>query len=151
MTVFNCCSLKDGNISVYSSDPLPTFNDFPRTTNRTTNSLYTLLWTARRLAAVQRCPVVPNPPQTAPSTAKSRLASSITMMMFLPPISKLQCLKSGAQVFEMTRPTSVDPVKLTTGTSLLAVNAAPTVDPLPPTRLTTPRGTPASVSTCTRL
>ena len=37
-----------------------------------------------RLAAVQRCPVVPNPPQMHPSSASSRLASSSTMMQFLP-------------------------------------------------------------------
>src|SRR6267143_5552137 len=135
ITVFNCCSLMHGPMSVSTSSPLPTFSDRARATKRSTNSLYTLLCTATRLAAVHRCPDVPKPPQTAPSTAKSRLASSMTMMMFLPPISKLQCLKSGAQVFEMTRPISVDPVKLTTGTSLFAVNAAPTVDQLPPTRL----------------
>src|SRR5260370_20976730 len=51
----------------------------------------------------------------------------------------------------MTRPTPVEPVKLTTGTSRFPVIAEPTVDPLPLTRFTTPRGTPASFSTCTRL
>src|SRR5579859_6860460 len=81
-----------------------------------------LLWTATRLAAVQRWPVVPNPPQTAPSTARSRLASSMTMMIFLPPISRLQCLKDGAQASAISRPTAVEPVKLITGTSSLAAN-----------------------------
>ncbi len=33
-----------------------------------------------RLVAVQRWPVVPNAPQSAPSRARSRLASSITIM-----------------------------------------------------------------------
>ena len=37
--------------------------------------------------AVHRWPVVPKPPQTAPSTAKSRFASSMTMIAFFPPIS----------------------------------------------------------------
>src|SRR6266849_2301302 len=151
ITVFNCDSLMHGPISVEASSPLPTLSDFTRSTNRSTKSLYKLLWTATRLAAVQRCPLVPKPPQTAPSTAKSRLASSITMMMFFPPISRLQCLNSGAQVCEMTRPTSVEPVKLTTGTSRFPAMVAPTRDPLPLTKFSTPRGTPASVSTCTRL
>src|SRR5258708_3924628 len=82
------------------------------------------LCTAMRLAAVQRCPVVPNPPQIAPSTARSRLASSITMMMFLPPISRLQCLNSGAHASPMSRPTTREPLKLITGTSRCAAHGA---------------------------
>src|SRR6266436_5327288 len=104
-----------------------------------------------RLAAVQRWPVVPKPPQMAPSTARSRLASSITMMMFLPPISRLQCLNSGAHASAMSRPTAVEPVKLTTGTARCSANGAPALGPLPLTRFTTPAGTPASARICTRL
>ena len=62
---------------------------------------------------MQRWPVVPKPPQMAPSTARSRLASSITMMMFLPPISRWHFLNVGAQAMLTMRPTSVEPVKLT--------------------------------------
>src|SRR2546425_419949 len=47
--------------------------------------------------------------------------------------------------------TPVEPLKLTTGTSRLPARVAPTVDPLPLTKFTTPRGMPAWVSTCTRL
>src|SRR4029077_2199948 len=79
ITVFNCDSLMHGPISDDASSPLPTFRDFTLATNRSTNPLSTLLCTAPRLAAVQRCPDVPKPPQTAPSTTKSRLALSITM------------------------------------------------------------------------
>ena len=42
-------------------------------------------------------PLVPNPPHTAPSTARSKFASSITIMMFLPPISRWHFLNDGAQ------------------------------------------------------
>src|SRR2546428_805745 len=105
----------------------------------------------RGRAAVQGCPVVPNPPQIAPSTAKSRLASSITIMTFLPPISRQTCLNVSAQAFETWRPTSVEPVKDTTRTSECVIKAWPTSPPPPATKFTTPRGTPASSRTFTRL
>src|SRR3990172_4274046 len=97
-----------------------------------------------RLAAVHLWPVVPNPPQIAPSTAKSILASSITMMAFLPPISRLQCLKLGAQVSETVFPTAVEPVKETNFTSGCFIRGIPTPAPEPKMMLTTPLGMPAS-------
>src|SRR5579884_3659499 len=103
-----------------------------------------------RLAAVQRWPVVPNPPQRQPSTARSRLASSRTMITFLPPISRLQCLKAEAQDSETLRPTAVDPVNETSRTSGSAASGWPTSLPLPVTRLTTPGGAPASWRMWTR-
>src|SRR3984957_16770556 len=109
-----------------------------------------LLCTATRLAAVHRWPVVPNPPHTAPSTARSRFASSNTMMMFLPPISSEQCLNSGAQACAINFPTAVDPVKLITGASRCDASGAPAFGPSPLTRFTTPGGNPASASVCTR-
>jgi hypothetical protein len=66
------------------------------------------------------------------------------MMMFLPPISRWQCLKAGAQASETLRPTSVDPVKETIGTSLWLMSGAPTWVPPPVTMFTTPLGRPAS-------
>jgi len=54
---------------------------------------------------------------TAPSTASSRFASSITMMMFLPPISRWHGLNEEAQAWLTRRPVSVEPVKLTAATS----------------------------------
>src|SRR5450631_2624508 len=104
-----------------------------------------------RLVAVQRWPVVPKPPQSPPSIASSRLASSSTIMGFLPPSSKEQCLKLWAAVVPTIRPTSLDPVNemaLTSGCSLIG---PPTSGPNPVTTLITPLGTPASVSTLTRL
>src|SRR3989304_10234054 len=80
----------------------------------------------------------------APSTAKSILASSITIMAFLPPISKLQCLKFGAQVSETVLPTAVEPVKETNFTSGCFIRGIPTPAPEPNRILTTPLGIPAS-------
>src|SRR5262249_22816291 len=66
------------------------------------------------------------------------------MITFLPPISRCTFLNDGAAFSETTRPTSVDPVNDTTGTSAPAESASPTSPPPPVTRLTTPGGTPAS-------
>src|SRR5579864_6740563 len=104
-----------------------------------------------RLVAVQRWPVVPNAPQSAPSMARSRLASSSTIMGFLPPSSSEQCLKVFAAVVPIVRPTAVDPVNETARTSGCSSMGAPDSLPNPLTMFTTPLGTPASVSTRTRL
>src|SRR5947208_10017557 len=69
-----------------------------------------------REAAVQRCPAVPKAPHSAPSTARSTSASSMTMITFLPPISRWTCLNCGAQAMEISRPTSVEPVNEITET-----------------------------------
>ena len=145
ITVFSCCSLMHGPMSVEGSRPSPTLSAFTRATNFSTNSPYTFLWTATRLAAVQRWPVVPKPPHTAPSTARSRLASSITMMMFLPPISRWHFLKVGAHAWLTMRPTSVEPVKLTKSDIVIIREAARRrPGPSPNTTFITPRGRPAS-------
>src|SRR5215471_4401892 len=104
-----------------------------------------------RLVAVHRCPVVPKPPHSPPSIAKSRFASSSTIIGFLPPNSSEQCLKLLAAVVPTVRPTAVEPVREIARTSVCSVNGAPTLEPNPLTMLITPLGTPASVSVCTRL
>src|SRR6266571_4754204 len=104
-----------------------------------------------RLVAVQRCPVVPKAPQSAPSTAKSRLASSSTIIGFFPPSSSEQCLKLFAAVSPTMRPTAVEPVRETARTSGCSDKGPPTVDPKPLTILTTPLGRPASASVRTKL
>src|SRR5207253_1917080 len=91
-----------------------------------------------RDAAVQRCPAVPNAPHSAPSTARSTSASSITMMMFLPPISRCTCLNCGAHATEMSRPTSVEPVNEMTATFGCRSIGSPTSRPPPVTTLNTP-------------
>src|SRR5580704_48551 len=104
-----------------------------------------------RLVAVQRWPVVPKPPQSPPSMASSRLASSRTIMGFLPPSSREQCLKLFAAVVPMMRPTADDPVNEMARTSACSVIGAPASGPYPATMLMTPLGRPASVSARTRL
>ena len=75
----------------------------------------------------------------------------MTMMRFLPPISRWQCLKAGAQASDTLRPTAVDPVKETMPTSSCCMSGAPTSAPPPVTMFTTPGGSPASSRTPTRL
>ena len=68
----------------------------------------------------------------------------MTMMTFLPPISRCTFLNDGEACPETVRPTSVDPVNDTTRTASLTRSAFPTSAPPPVTRLTTPGGMPAS-------
>src|SRR5882757_4935728 len=104
-----------------------------------------------RLVAVQRCPVVPKAPQSPPSMARSRLASSSTIIGFLPPNSSEQCLKLLAAVAPTILPTAEDPVSEMARTTGCSVSGVPTSVPYPVTMLMTPLGTPASVSAWTRL
>ncbi len=95
---------------------------------------------------MQRWPLVPNAPQIAPSTASSRFASSMTMIGFLPPISRWTCLNDGAHASLIARPTDVEPVKETTFTRGSLRSGFPTFEPEPVTTLKTPGGSPASSS-----
>ena len=104
-----------------------------------------------RLVAVQRCPVVPKPPHSPPSMARSRLASSSTIIGFLPPNSSEQCLKLLAALVPTIRPTSVEPVSEIARISGCSVRGVPTAEPKPVTILITPLGTPASARLRTRL
>src|SRR5882724_11313458 len=104
-----------------------------------------------RLVAVQRCPVVPKAPHNPPSMAKSRLASSSTIMGFFPPSSREQCLKLLAAVVPIVRPTADDPVNEMARTSGCSSSGAPASGPKPVIILITPLGSPASISTLTRL
>src|SRR6185437_15398810 len=104
-----------------------------------------------RLVAVQRWPVVPNPPQIPPSMARSRLASSRTIIGFFPPSSSEQCLKFCAAAAPTMRPTSEEPVKDTASTKAFSTIGAPASGPNPVTMLMTPFGNPASTSARTKL
>jgi hypothetical protein len=73
------------------------------------------------------------------------------MITFLPPISRWTFLKVRAHTSLMRRPVSVDPVNDTTDTSGCSTMGAAAPGPSPMTRLTTPGGTPASTSVCTKL
>ncbi len=83
--------------------------------------------------------------------ARSRLASSSTIMGFLPPNSSEQCLKLLAAVVPTVRPTAVEPVSEMALTSGCSVSGPPTCEPNPVTILITPLGTPASDKVRTRL
>src|ERR1700688_3473371 len=104
-----------------------------------------------RLVAVQRWPVVPKAPQSPPSTASSRLASSSTIIGFLPPSSREQGLKLLAAVAPTILPTADDPVSEMARTTGCSVSGVPTSVPKPVTTLMTPFGMPASVNAWTRL
>ena len=100
--------------------------------------------------AVQRWPVVPKAPQSTPSSARSRSASSITIWAFLPPISSDSRLCIRPQVSPINDPVAVEPVKETTGTSGCSTSALPADAPRPCTSWMTSGGRPASSSSSTR-
>ena len=99
--------------------------------------------TMRRLDAVQRWPAWKNAPFTATDTAVARSASSSTMSGFLPPISSCTRAPAFTAAAATDGPTSCEPVKLTASMSGDDASAAPSVEPGPITRLSTPGGRPA--------
>eukprot|EP01139_Manchomonas_bermudensis_P009730 Amastigsp_a339490_9.p7 type:complete len:103 gc:universal Amastigsp_a339490_9:690-998(+) len=68
------------------------------------------------------------------------------MLAFLPPSSSETFLACRAAVLAMISPTAVEPVNETAGTPGCATSGAPHDGPVPKTMLTTPGGTPASLS-----
>src|SRR5215831_9728267 len=75
----------------------------------------------------------------------------MTMMTFLPPISRWTFLNDGAVFSATVRPTSVEPVNDTTCTPASETKTDPTSSPPPVNILTTPGGTPASSKIFTKL
>ena len=74
---------------------------------------------------VHRWPAVPNAPNIAPSTARSRSASSRTTMAFLPPSSRLTSRGPVSMAAAATlRPVGTEPVKLTAPTPGCTASAA---------------------------
>src|ERR1051325_6250485 len=104
-----------------------------------------------RLLAGQRWAVVSHAPHNRPSIVKSRLASSSTIIGFLPPSSSEQCLKLLAAVVPMIFPTAEEPVNEIARTSGCSSSGAPASGPNPVTILMTPLGSPASIKARTRL
>src|SRR2546425_1560748 len=99
-----------GPTSVLASRPGPRRSRSARSHTILSSLSCTRSCTTRRLVAVQRWPVVPNAPHSAPSRARSRSASSMTSIAFLPPISSERRLCIRPHVAPMTDPVSVDPV-----------------------------------------
>ena len=139
-------SLMTGPTSVFSSRPSPSTSPATRLRRASTNWSCTDRCTISRLAAVQRCPLVPKADQTAESRARSRSASSQMTIGFLPPSSRLTRLRVSAARRLISTPVSVWPVKLMTRTSGCSTMALPTSPPEPVTTLTTPSGMPPSIS-----
>ena len=80
---------------------------------RSTNASWTSVWTIAVPSDVHRWPAVPNPLNSAPSTARSRSASGITTSGFLPPSSRHGDCRCRPQSSPIRRPTSLDPVNPT--------------------------------------
>ena len=97
-----------------------------------------------RLPAAQRWPALLKAERAAQRAAGSRSASSQTTSGFLPPSSSDTRARREPATRAISRPTAVDPVKLTTATRGSATSGAPASSPRPWTMLSTPGGRPAS-------
>ena len=81
---------------------------------------------SRRCSAGPRCR---RPTRGCPSTARSRSASSMTMIPFLPPSSRWTCLRLSAAASSTATPVSREPVSVITGTSGWRTIRSPTSRP----------------------
>src|SRR4051794_12074353 len=116
-----------------------------RSESLATNSSYTDSCTIAVPSDVQRCPAVPNPPNSAPSTARSTSASSITTIGFLPPSSRHGDWMWRPHSSPILEPTALDPVKPTLSTSPRpSASSSPANVSAPDawTTFSTPPGTP---------
>ena len=95
---------------------------------------------------VQRWPAVPKPPNSAPSTARSTSASSITTIGFLPPSSRHGDCRWRPQSSPIFEPTALEPgeADLVDQTLVRAPARGPRTcpRPTPGTTFSTPPGTP---------
>ena len=141
--VFVCAALLiSGPMSVVSFVPGPSRSFFILINSFSSNS-FAMVWCAMILdVAVHRCPVVPYPPQSMPSTARSISASSMTMIAFFPPISSPTFFIPA--VCSIVFPVSLCPVNDTTSIFGCCTSGIPVSFPDPVTKLMTPLGIPAS-------
>ena len=133
-----------GPTSVFSSRPGPSRSRSARSQIILRSRSWTFSCTTSRLVAVHRWPVVPKAPHSTPSSARSKSASSITSIAFLPPISSDSRLCIRPQVAPMIAPVSVEPVKEITVIAGCSTIALPTTEPSPCTSCTASGGSPAS-------
>ena len=124
-------------IGPYRTSPngSPIGEDSSRAESLATNSSKTDSCTIAVPRDVQRWPAVPNPPNSAPSTARSTSASSITTIGFLPPSSRHGDCRWRPHSSPICEPTALeDPVKPTLSTRPRSS--------APPDPRTSPRPTP---------
>ena len=117
----------------------------PRAASRARNSSWTPSWTIAVPSDVQRWPAVPKPLNSAPSTARSRSASSMTTSGFLPPSSRHGDWRWRPHSSPMRAPTADEPVKPTLSTrprSSACSRPAKVCGPSASTRFSTPSGSP---------
>ena len=139
----SCAAETSGPISVCCEAGSPTRICPTNSRKRSVKSLKRDSWTYMRVAAVQSCPVLTKPAQTAPCAAASMSASSKTMKGALPPSSMWTRLSVPAAARMTALPVSLAPVSEIRRTSGCATSATPTSSP-PVTMFSTPSGMPAS-------
>ena len=123
----------------------------PRRVKRRMNSSWTDSWTITVPSDVQRCPAVPKPENSAPSTARSSSASGITTSGFLPPSSRQGDCRWRPHSSPIFEPTADEPVKptLSTSRSSSARSSPANADgPSHWTRFSTPSGRPPWMNSC---
>ena len=98
-----------------------------------------------RVWATQAWPEFISAVNRSPAMVASRSASSSTIAADLPPSSSETRLSCSPQTAAILRPAAVEPVNATLSTPGCATRCSPTSRPAA-TMLTTPAGTPASVS-----
>ena len=103
-----------------------------------------------REGALHDWPLLRKPAATPRGTAVAKSASGSRMLGDFPPSSCVTRFAVGAAACATSAPARVEPVIEIMSTSGCADMAAPTVSPVPLTRLKTPGGTPASCSTCAK-
>ena len=115
-------------------------------TSRPTTSSATASNTNSRLVARQAWPQLKKRPTLAALTARSRSASSQTIIGSDPPSSRVTRLRCSAAAAMVRRPTAVEPVKATLRTCGWRTRASPATGPVPVTTLRIPAGRPPAPS-----
>ena len=82
--------------------------------------------------------------RSAPGTARARLASSSTIMAFLPPSSAEKSMRRAAACWATVLPVAVLPVNIRKSTA--SMSGCPRLAPRPVTTCARPMGSPASSS-----
>jgi hypothetical protein len=143
-TFLTAFSSMSGPCCTPSSRPLPTFRRLEAVAMRSAKASWMPSWTRKRLVQTQVWPALRYFAATAPSTARSRSASSKTMKGALPPSSIETFFTVFAACSSRSFPTGVDPVKVIFLTNGFDVSSPPISRAEPVRMLTTPSGMPAA-------